>query len=201
MENAFHNYLNGNAIPAEVIQEMKITIPTIEINKIINGVGRREVEKLLSLVPATKVIIDIDATWDGEEDTLAGLMAGKFIKYLHISGCSHEIRELPPSIEELVVRATADCAAVCAVVSMENIREITLIGGRVNSRTWDTIEKRTTNLRKLELVGTTIDDIRFASSATPKIMRFRTRGALINGNECSHEMVISKIHERYILRE
>lgn len=112
MNSAFLKYTTGEATPAEVLKTLDVKFPAVYSNEIMNGVGRREVEQVLNLIPATEVFIEIDATWDGEEETLAGLMAVKYIEKVFISGSNHVIRELPQSTEELLVRAEENCANV-----------------------------------------------------------------------------------------
>lgn len=198
MEGAFKNYMNGDGVPADVLQHLNINMPPLHINEAVSGVGRREVEQLLNLIPATKVMIEIDATWDGEQETLAGLMAGKYIRELHIYGCSHEIGTLPSSIEEVSIRASADCTAIRALAAMENIREITLTNGRMDALTWETIVGRSTKLRKLELNGTTLDVVRNGSNGLAKIRNFITRDVTMNDKVLSHEQVLAKLYEKFI---
>lgn len=133
MNNALLKFMSGEATPAEVLEKINIEFPIINMNEMTNGIGRREVEKILSLIPAKKVIINIGESWDSEAETLAGLMAGKYIQKIYIAGCDHEIGDLPQSTEEIVVRAGANCAAICSVVTRENIRKITMIGGAWNT--------------------------------------------------------------------
>lgn len=201
MNNSLQKYITGDATPAEVLQSINIKLPIININEMINGIGRREVEKILNLIPAKKVIIEIDATWDSEEETLAGLMAGKYIQKIFIAGCNHEIRDLPQSTEEIVVRAGEDCAAIRNIVTRENIRKITMIGGSVDHRTWRTIADRTTKLSELELIETKLSDILNAHEALHMIGHFKTTNARINNREKTHEQVINQIYEQFFTRE
>lgn len=200
MNNALLKFMTGEATPADVLQELNIELPIINMNEMMNGIGRREVEKILSLIPAKKVIIEIDATWDGEKETLAGLMAGKFIEKIYIAGCSHEIGDLPQSTEEIIIRAEENCAAICKVVTQETIRKITMIGGRMDYRTWKTIADRTTKLYELTLIGTKLTDILNAHEAMHKIDHFKTTMTRINEHEKTHEQVIGHMYEQYLAR-
>lgn len=199
MNSALVKYTIGEATPAEVLRNLEIEFPAIYFNEIMNGVGRREVEKVLSLIPATQVFIEIDATWDGEEETLAGLMAGRYIEEISISGCNHEIRELPQSTKKILVRARENCAAIRHLAAKENIREIKIVGGKVDHRTWKAIANRFTKIQRFELNGTTLTDMGEAHEAMQKIDHFETRQAIINGVEHPHAGVINRMFEQYRL--
>lgn len=201
MNNALVKYTTGEATPAEVLRNLEIEFPAIYFNEIMNGVGRREVENVLSLIPATKVIIEIDATWDGERETLAGLMAGKYIEQIYIIGCNHEIEELPQSTKKVLIRAGGNCAGIHNLAARENIREIKLIGGSVDHRTWKAIANRFTKIQRFELDGTTLNDMGEAHKAMQKIDRFETRQTIINGVEHAHGGVINRIFEQFRVRE
>lgn len=200
MNAAFLKYTVGEATPAEVLNTLNIEFPAIYFNEMMNGVGRREVEQMLELIPTTKVFIEIDDTWDTEEETLTGLMAGKYIKQIFIAGCNHEIRELPQSTEEILVRAASDCAAIRNLVARENIKRIKMIGGCVDHRTWSAIADRHTKIEKLILEDTTLADMGMAHEAVLKIYQFETKRAMINDVEHVHGGVINRMFEQYRVR-
>lgn len=197
MEETFNKYICARVVPAEVIRALKVQIPMIDVNAMINGIGKREIEKLLNLIPATHLIIDIGETWDGQTATLSGLMSGKYLTKLFIANCDHDIECLPPTTEEVTIRASRKCHPIRLLVNMENIKKITLIGGRIDARTWTTIADRHTDLETLELIATTVDEWSGAAEAMVKITILDTKNVTVDETECSHEQFIKKIYEKY----
>lgn len=197
MEEIYNQYICAKVVPAEMIHALELQIPMIDVNEIINGIGKREIEKLLHLIPATTLSIDISDTWDGEQDTLSGLMAGKYLKKIFIANCDHDIKFLPPSTEEIIIRATRNCHPIRLLVNMENIKKITLMGGCIDARTWTAIGDRHTDLESLELIATTIENCGNATQAMGKIINLETKKVYVRGTECSHDEFIKKIYDKY----
>lgn len=195
MNSAFNNYLKGEALPAEVSEAMNTYVPPIYLNEKIDSFGRREIEQFLKIVPAKVVLMKIDDSWDDEEETLLGLMAGRFIERIFIYGCSHEIKYLPTSAHSVSVRARGDCTAIRQMVKMENLREITMIGGKMDEPTWVTIGERLTKIRKLELIGTRIECVRFGYRALGRINDFITKGVKLNGEEIGMHDLVRRMRE------
>lgn len=191
MNGAFNAYLKDDVVAADVLKDLGVLAPALHIDEIIDGLGRREVEKLLNLVPATTVFINIGNTWDGEEETLAGLTAGRYIEKIFISECNHEIRELPQSARKVTVKTTGDCAAIRNIIGMEHIKEITLVGGRVDLHTWVRLNERATRMSKLEFIGSEIENIRYGRGGIKKVCEFKAVEAKIGGVPITQEEIVA----------
>lgn len=187
-------FFNKNIVAAEALKAIGVCVPPVHINELVNGLGRREVEDILKIVPATCVLIEVDNTWDGEEQTLAGLMTGKFIEKLFIKGCSEPVKELPRSTKSVFVRAMNDCEAIQNIVAMENVKTLTMVGGRVDALTWMKLADRSTMMEKLEIIAADFKYIKNVNGLA-RVREFVTRNATWNGQPMNHADVVANLRK------
>lgn len=193
--NAFNLYLRNDVVPADVLRELEMWAPVLHVNRMINGVGRREIERLLCLIPAKSILIEVDDSWDEQDETLAGLMAGHYIETIFIKGCSQEIKALPQSTRKVSVRADDNCAPLRSIIGNENIKEMALIGGRVDLHTLVKLSERMTMMNKLEFIGCEIENIQYGEGCLKRVREFVTREVTVNGKRLNHREIVEKIRK------
>lgn len=194
MQSIVQDYMSGEAVPAEIIKGLNVTIPMINLNEMIRGMCRRDIEKFLWTVPATSLMIDLSGSLSCEDDTINGLMAGRYIEKLFIANCRTAIHQVPPSAREVHVRALDDCHAIMKIASAENIRKLILIKGSVDFRTWTSISSRVTNM-ELELRGTKIVEFRGAENLMSKISKLTLENTTMDGEEINHHEFMKGIYD------
>lgn len=181
---------------SEFLKLLKIEIPRIDLNKMyaLRGLSRANIEKILYTVPASEVKINVRYGWDGEEELLLGLLAGRYIKTLSIRGCTKIIPAIPPSVNEVNIQVEKgyDCPAINSIAGAENIRKITLVNGEVDGSTWHLIRNRSTKLN-LRLVNTKIINLVCAKHIMEKIDQLELKNAKWEGEIITKEEFETKI--------
>lgn len=184
MEQAVEIFLNNELATATLMQELNVQIPTVNINQALakNGTNRFDLEKLLQAIPITSAEINISDVWEAEEDIVRGLMAGRYIKKLKITGCGYPIETIPPSTEDLIIEALAgwENHAIMMIARADNLRSLTLINGTVDTRTWEAIGERTTKIH-LNFINTRFTDVQSMSKWMPKFASINFKNAFFRG--------------------
>lgn len=157
---------------SEFLKLLNVSVPRINLNKLhaSSGLIREIIEKTLYTIPATDVKINVYHGWDGDEELMLGLLAGRYIKKLSVSGCINKVPTISPSVNVINIRVEKghDCPAINNIAGAENIRKLTLENGEVDGLTWHLIKKRTTKI-SLRLINTKIINLTNTKDIMEKI--------------------------------
>lgn len=158
MESKIKQFMNNDTIPVELLAQLDIRLPTINLNLALGEeMSRTDVEKLMKLLPIQSAIIDISSTWENcVTHYMQPLALSKTIIDLTIKGCNKEVQFLPPNIEELSIEGRPKLQTIGYAAAAENLRKLKITNGTISSDLFSAIRRRHRPLEYLHLNGADI---------------------------------------------
>lgn len=193
MEKAIKNFLRNDQAPVELLAHLKLTIPTIDLNQAIGeSISRAEVSKLLNIIPAQGLEIDIGATWENDvSHYMQAMITSKTLISLLIKNCNDEVKFLPPNLQELDLEGKSKKQLIGYAASYENLQKLRLKNGMISSELFLAIQRRHRPLEYLELEGVDIwlNDVDDIVKAMKNVSEVKASGLKWLGSPMDGEML------------
>lgn len=185
-----NDYINGREIPSSVLHAMEIEVPTVVLSKTFSdGFHGDQIRKLFQLLPVREIEFDMDEAWESQDAIERALASGNFIERVRMMGCRQIIKTLPPRTTKVEIHTNHKISAIKNIVSMENVRKIAMVGGRIDMQTLINIMDRTTWLEELDLCGTEITTTQGLCRAAARILTLTATEVKIEDKLVSQEEV------------
>lgn len=182
MDGALEDYLYGRETPANAIYGMRIAIPPLILSETCpEGFTAEIIRKIFNLLPVEEIELDLNNSLETQNEILTALTHGHYLAHVRIHNCIDPIISLPTTVTAVELHTEREIPLIKNVVKMENVKKISIIGGRIDMQTSLNIMDRTTWLEELNLFKTSITTNTGLVRAASKIMEIKVEEINISG--------------------